>query len=239
MFIFKQKPIHLDCFTYNTMAYHYTEISPAINYIPKWWKKLPSSNKENTTMKSCAGFIDLYNKGLIIPLWSDLSIEVHEDYLNWEFADRKSKIESHTKNQSGDFIDNSNCIHIKIESPWYFRCKENIHWHFSQPIWNDLSGKIYCVPSGVLEFNYQHTTNINILVRDNNDKFIILHNHPMAHIIPISERPLKIHNHLIGLDEYNNMHGQGQVTFGNKYYKLKKIAEEKESKSKCPFGFGK
>jgi hypothetical protein len=237
LFIFKHKPIHLDCFTHNTMAYNYGEIAPAINYVPKWWKSLPVGNKEFKTMKGCAGFIDLYQKGFVVPLWSDLALTVHKDNLDWEFADRNTCITPHANIQAGQLFDDANCIHIKIQSPWQFKCKEDIYWHFSQPIWNDLAGKNYCVPSGVIEFKYQYSVNINVLVRKNIGTFTIPHNHPMAHIIPLSERPLKIHNHLIGFEEFNNIGGTSEVVFNNRYYKLKKIAQEKESK--CPFGFGK
>jgi hypothetical protein len=237
LFIFKQKPIILDCFTSNSAAHDYAEISPAINHIPKWWKQIPSSSINLRTMKSCTGFIELYNKGIVIPLWSDLLLSTTPDDISWKFADGTSVIQPHLKQQAGEFFTLADRLHIKIETPWMFKCKEDIPWHFSQPVWNDLAAKNYCTPSGIIEFKYQHSTNVNMLLPSIKRELMIPHTHPIAHIIPLSERPVKINCHLVSKEEYSRLFSI--PTFVNTYYKTKKIMEEKESKSKCPFGFGK
>jgi hypothetical protein len=244
-FLFKQKPLHLDCFTVNTLAYNFAPIDHASKFIPDWWKQLPKDYPASSgvglfpTMKSCAGIIDLYKNGIIIPLWSDLSILIDKGQCKWQFADETSTIEPHGTKQMSTFIQNTDTFHIKLISPWRFTCKEDIPWHFSQPVWNDYASKDYCTPTGILDFKNQHAANINMLIRlpESPKKEINLaYRHPLAHMIPLSERPIKIHTHLVSLEEFIKIPSTN-VSFRSGFYKTKNFTENKESK--CPFGFKK
>jgi hypothetical protein len=246
-FIFRRKPIHIDCLTSNQTAYEYASIDHASNFIPDWWKKLPKSYDHpsgvgsTATMKSCAGFVDLYSKGLIIPLWSDLIIVIEGTEYKWRFADAKSQIIMHDSQQSGTFLNDIKCFHLKLVAPWEFFCKEDIPWHFSQPVWNDYASRDYCTPSGIVEYKNQHTVAIQTLIRHPifipKKEIIINHRHPMAHIVPLSERPIKIHTHLVSESEIKQV-SDTTFSFRSGYYKAKKINEDKNpNKLKCPFGF--
>lgn len=241
MIIFKRKAIQLDCFTAMPNTYKFTPIELSNNFLPAWWKKLPKTAQnwavmDAPTMKSCAGLVDLYTKGVMLPMWSDLDILLRPDSgYDWKFADGQSIVEPHPMFQTGSFLSDIGYVHMKIFAPWRFTCKEDIDWHFAQPVWNHEAAKDYCVPSGVLNFKYQHHVNINVLLRGTLNNIHIPHGHPMAHIIPLSERPVKVHNHLVSEEELRK-HNFQSTTFKGSYYKQKKVIKEKESK--CPFGFG-
>lgn len=237
-FLFKPKPIHLDCFTTLPHVYEYAPIQHANRFLPDWWKNLPKTHPYRiATMKSCSGLIDLYREGLIIPMWSDLIVEVFTDgSYKYYYADGMSTAVSHAPLEAGVFFTEANVTHLKLKSPWLFSTKSDINWHFAQPIWNQNAAKDYCVPSGVINFKHTNSTEVNILFRKTNVNTIvdINHNTPLAHIIPLSEKPLKIKTHLIDEKEYSMMAGKNQrIMFHGGYLRKKQISQDKESK--CPF----
>jgi len=246
-FLFKRKPIHIDCFTANVSAYKYSPIQPANYFLPEWWKKLPKTffvpdknpPLHQQTMRRCAGFIDIYSKGLMLPLWSDLSIQMTSNGMySWRYADGESSCTIHRPEQLGSLLEEAKVEHMKITSPWIFSCNEDVQWYFTQPIWNHDAASNFCIPSGVLSFKYQGTTNINMLIRKQDTMFTINQGTPMAHMVPLSDRPIKIKNHLLTGEEYFRKDRFSRpLHFENSYYKRIKILKEKESK--CPFGFKK
>ena len=240
-FIFKRKPIHLDCFTASSAVYTYAPIAKANRFVPDWWKALPREEQiqmgDQPNMRTCTGFIDLYGKGLMLPLWSDLMVDFDGANYRFQYADQTSTLGQHNPTQAGTFIDGSETRHLKLQSPWLFFCDEDISWHFSQPVWNHLAAKDYCIPPGVVSYKNMHATEINILFRKQVTKVRLVHGTPLVHIVPISERPLKISNHLVDANEYERRRLLSQaISFKGSHTKRVKIMQGKESK--CPFGFG-
>jgi hypothetical protein len=176
----------------------------------------------------------------MLPTWSDIAFKISDSgNYQYDFAHQLCAITDHPQKQVGTFYDDSNSVHIKIETPWLFKCSTDINWLYSQPVWNQLAGRDFCIPSGVVNYKYQHETNLNILFRRKDQTVNFQHGEPLAHIIPLTERQLKINNHLIGEEEFKKMKYLGAPTmFTNSYFKRKKIQQAKEAKeSKCPFKF--
>jgi hypothetical protein len=246
MFFFKPKPIYIDCFTANVCAHEYAPIQLANYFLPEWWKQLPKTftmvenehlSFPQSTMRRCAGFIDMYSKGLMLPLWSDFSVEVtSEGRAMWRYADGESTCAYHDPQQVGYFFEESNVLHMKMFSPWVFCSKENIQWYFTQPIWNHKITGDFFIPSGVVNYKYQNTTHINMLIKKQDTMFTIAQGTPMAHMVPLSDRPVKIKNHLLSKEEFLHKKELSKaIHFENSYYKKMKILQAKESK--CPFNF--
>jgi hypothetical protein len=192
-------------------------------------------------MRTCAGFLDLYGAGIVIPLWSDLQITVRQDgSYSWIFADRTSSITDHPTVMMGDIKERTRCSHAKILSPWAFSCKEDIKWHYTQPLWNQDMGNDFAIVPGVIDFKYQHTTSTNIFLRvpKIGEKGIFLkRNTPLAHLVPMSDRPLKIYNHMVSEEEYLKLVSANAVgTFVRRYLSDRKIRESQEQ-NKCPFSW--
>lgn len=92
-----KKPIFLDLYTDRPDVYHYSQWQYAAKNKPKWWKRLPKSLTPTidnpwgaTNMKHCAGFNDLYANSFLMPMWSDLLVEIApEDQhgYRYQFAD--------------------------------------------------------------------------------------------------------------------------------------------------------
>jgi hypothetical protein len=254
LFFFKNKKIVLDCYTASNHAYDLFKIEPAKKFVPTWWKSLPATYKDDNclgelpTMKTCPGFNSNFRHGFIMPLWADAHLAIRQvGYEQWiiagQSADASTQIVSHSPNQWGDFIDNSKYMHLKINSPWIFKCNEDIDWMWNQPTWNNKAFDEYSILPGIVDFKYQSSTNINIITKklDNNNQpnlVKISAGQPMVHLIPITDRKVEIRNHFISQAEWQQLSMQNaHISNVNNYTKIKNIRKKLETESKCPFNF--
>lgn len=229
---FKNKtPIVIDLYTADPEIYSTAAPNHASKFLPDWWRKLPASYMEEEdlvdlpTMKGCPGFVEYYKKGFMIPLWSDLRIEMstkEEELCRWQFADSKSKMVTHDQRQRGDFLA-KNITHFKIVSPWRIVCNEDIKWILSIPNWSmNETIDIYGV-TGVTDFFYNYDCNMNFFMQYLDHKRIIDFEKgmPILHCIPLSERPIKMNYHLVDASEiYKKAPIYYRGYFKNRYYKF-------------------
>jgi len=239
VFFFKKKQLHIDFFTSRSEVYDYAPIEQASKFIPRWWKDLPklSKNDTNTNMRYCSGFNDLYKRGVIIPLWSDLNIVVgplgttHGAY---QYSDMTSRADYHSPEQRGDFAPDS--VQIKLINPWAVRCNEDVQWISIGTQFNQKSLNDYSLISGILEFKYQFGMNINLMFARHAEErtSFIEHGTPLMQLIPLDDRRVVHHNHLVSADEMMKIErNKTSITFQAPYYKMMRLAKTKEEK--CPF----
>lgn len=241
-FIFKKKKIVLECFCTKPNALQYFPLAPAAKFLPDWWKKLPKSYEvehENgirfnrPTLKACDGFSSLYKRGFMIPLWSDLIVETDSMGFKWVFADGDTnQIGFHDIQQMS--TEWQNYMQFKITSPWFIRERTGVKFAFIQPSYNQVKEIFdwHAIP-GVVDFKYQHSTNINI-VAPRGRRFEISAGRPLAHLIPLSDDDIELE---IKIVDSNNMEDKMVINpwypwFNGSYKKGKKIIE---SQIKCPF----
>jgi hypothetical protein len=96
-FHIKKKRIVLDCYVDRESVAKLAPLQKTSSTIPSWWKSLPKRSEtdnlnslDGATLKSCLGFTNLYNRGFVIPMWSDLSVRVGQDgpdNFNYHYAD--------------------------------------------------------------------------------------------------------------------------------------------------------
>lgn len=243
MFFFKKTEVVVDAFISERYAhaYDYAPIDYAEKFIPDWWKKLPKSeldfelmNRKNESMKSCAGFIDHTNRGLIIPLWSDLMLRTdYPDLYSFQFSDGVSNCESHATKQRTGFQDER--INVKLISPWLLKSEKGVSFTFLPTFWNNDVKMNFDMSIGTTNFYYQNSTHMNLLV-DQNSKIYLPCGKPMLHILPLTERKVKLKRHLVTDAEWIR-HNKRMISmsFTSAYFKLKKHREKMEGESKCPF----
>jgi len=241
MFLFKKKTITVDAFTPLDQVQEFFEIKRAIEYAPEWWKKLPNSYTENTpqgidiklsTMKRCAGFIDLYTKGFIMPMWVDTVIKTFADgTYTYVTANGSQFISTHDPRQSGELANST--MHLKIGTPWLFKEKTGVNFLFTEPMWNNIATRpsVRTVP-GVVNYKYQHSTHVNLLLPKQNQQIEFNAGEPLTHIIPITEDNVQVVCHLVSEEEYLKINSNRLgIFFQKKYDKLKAIQDKKS----CPF----
>jgi hypothetical protein len=246
MFFFKQKQIVLDAFTSVAPIHDNYGFAKATEHLPDWWKQLPSSydvvdenniTYKNSTMKKCAGFIDYYRNSIILPMWADLILKTHND--NWAArysAKDLPAITSHDRRQHNSHFEDM--IHIKLETMWTMREKTGVNFAVSAPFFSDnmFVDKINIIP-GILNFKYQSSININLLMRPNTE-VMIPNGMPLIHLIPLTESNVIVKNHLVSYEEWNRMQSNNySSSFTSKYKRNVELMKKKENK--CPFGFGR
>ena len=237
MFFFKKKQVHIDFFTARKEVYKYAPIEQANKFLPRWWRDLPipPKNSTNINMRYCTGLNDLYKRGVVVPLWSDLNIGIGAlgtESGSYQYSDNTSAADFHPVQQRGSFAPDS--LHIKLINPWNARCSEDIRWISIGTQYNQQSLSDYALVNGVLEFRYQHSMNINLMFARHaaESSYFIEHGTPLMHLIPLDDRSVVHHNHLVSIDEMIKMKS-ARISFQAKYYKILQLAKNKESK--CPF----
>jgi hypothetical protein len=250
MFWIKPSVINVDCFTFNDTAY--TNFAPDIasKFYPKEFKKLDNSIRlknnpninsklmsEMNTIRLCNGVTDLYTNGFILPSWQDIILESTIDgniFLDERTSNMLNKpaIQIHDRWQFGnDLYPAFN--HVKLLSHWFFKEKTGVQFTWNMCDWDrsDIADKVRIL-SAVLDFKHQTATNVNMFIKKDST---ISYNagDPLVHLIPLSEKRVKIHKHLLSVEEYDRTTiMQGVKMSYNNHRKL-------TAEAKCPFGFGK
>ena len=233
-FLFKKPSIVVDCFVSDKNILDFSPIEKSNKFIPNWWSQTQLTIPNNqghpqTTIRGCAGIIEHYKQGFMMPMWSDLSVIVENKGYRWQFSDYKTTAYTHPSNQWETFADKEKYGHLKITSPYFLKTKKDINWLCIEPFWNNQLNNDYFVTPGTLNFKYQHTTNINMMIPLHDRNFIIKHGHPMLHLIPLSEYNVELKHHLVSEEEMRKLNVP-LISFTNSYFKRKSITDKK-----CPF----
>jgi hypothetical protein len=233
----RKRTVVVDCFTSNTMAYHVSPIARAADHVPRWWRELKATNPNQlspvSNMKYCRGMVDQFKRGFVLPLWSDLHVDVaaHGDpQFLYQFADRISEAEPHGAEQWGDFADPNKIQHLKLISPWSIRCNKKVDFLAIEPTWNMFSSLPGVrVPPGVVNFFWQTTSNINLLLTKNPSPTLyrLPVGTPLLHYVPLTERVVQLKLHLVTDSELKKVKS-APVSFLRSYSNVKKG---------CPMGF--
>lgn len=242
-FFFKRKKIVVDLFTLHASFYEFSKPRLASTWLPNWWKNLknempvPESPVSQSTMKRCVGMTSLYQRGFVLPLWSDLIIEVSPigttDF-RW-FAPEGSMIEfgHHPEVQRSGYLPDTHYHQLKLSSVWGARCKEDIEFLMLQPTWNHPSPEKMIICPGLLNFKFTSSLNVNMFIpRDKEVKTLKLNiGFPLAQFVPLSERDVDIRLRLVDHQELTRLTAIPAV-----YMQLRKTI--KQVRSGCPLQGG-
>ena len=246
MFFFKKRKIVLDLFTCRQQVFDTAKPKNAAQFYPEWWKQLPRSVQMApsdmfpiATMRRCMGMVDHYRHGFIVPLWSDLAVELApQGYTGCkaQFSDCVSTLSTHVQAARGAFLPETHFSHLKLEAPWAAKCSEDVHFTWEQPTWSMWEPDKYVVLPGTVEYKYQYSLNANLMFIKGPEKrrIDIKHGQPIAHITPLSERDLELRYHMVTSEEYGRMM-QGEKISNLDNYRIYRRARESEER-KCPFG---
>lgn len=240
MFFFRSSKIVLDCFTRESRVYEYSKPDKAIKFLPSWWKQIPKGIYVDPlhltpTIRTCVGFADLYKRGIVIPMWSDLAVALGPqgtDLIRWQFADHISEAGPHPEVQTGGQVDYKDTQHLKLFSPWTLRTKEDIYWHWNDVFWDKKSYDYRVLPA-VVSFTHQRATNINIFFKRKSEEYVLDFKlgQPMVHLTPLTEKKIEVRHHLVSPDEYHRiLTERGTLCFTNSYVKQKQHLEKVRGK---------
>lgn len=247
----------LRCYTYLPYVYETAPIDYSRKFVPEWWKKTPKiNNKENATIKNCLGLIDYFKTGIVIPSWFGFRMAIHpkNDPENraYSYSTTNNDFEdiSHGQDQFELFANNEK-VNLKIFTPWYFECDEPINFIWSDPFYHlgNHVKNMNLMPA-VVNYKYQHDTNINFILTKDEDRDVYIDIPaltPLVMLHPLTDKKIKIENHLLSSkEEWSAKNATQFLIFNNspedtsKMYKNKiKLTNQIDSRnSSCPFHKG-
>jgi hypothetical protein len=245
IFFFKQKEIIVDCFTPHDRIYEYYRPMPAAAFIPEEWKLLPktietrvseysNATVPRATLKKCKGFTNLFSSGFILQLWTDILFDTNpQDMIkmspvNFIFFSEHPAFQKWEELYKG-------YKHVKISSPWQLQEKSGVRFTWNRCDWHntDNADKMHII-SAVTDFKYQSGTQINMFIKDKSVVKLTA-GQPMVHLIPMSDKKVKLKYHLISHQEFDQRFSY-TPKFTGQYKETKRVLD---NKNKCPFGFGK
>ena len=248
---FKRSTIHIDCFTSYEVVYNNFRIDTASKFFPDSIKQLPNTvslkananalsklRKNISTIRLCQGLKDLFTSGFILPAWSDIDMECTADgnvIISSTITDivGGSICQQHERFQYGNKF-YPEMVHFKLLVPWYLKEKTGVKFTWNSCDWHRTDRQLdFKLLSGVIDFKYQHQVNINGFMYPETISNIFA-GEPLIHMIPISDKSVKLHHHLISHDEMMLLDTNTIIETSYRNYRKLKTEE-----SKCPFGFGK
>jgi hypothetical protein len=175
----------------------------------------------------------------------DILEQGNPELYRWQSSNQDVNTDNSHKSQQFLGFAGSEGRNIKITSPWALRTKEEIYFTWTQPTWNmrNLLTDLTILPATV-NYKFQHATEINFFIVNGKDnkKINIPPLTPLAILHPLTEKKIKIKNHLVDKDEWLRIFGVDRLIFRRgsidalKFYnKKKKLQESIEKKSSCPF----
>ena len=91
---------------------------------------------------------------------------------------------------------------------------------------------------GILSFDIVTAMNVNIMFPMHDDEFVLPVGLPLGQLVPLSDKRLKINNHLVTEQEYNK---HRMNSFGVSFYGWRRalqLRERNKERGTCPFHSG-
>jgi hypothetical protein len=160
---------------------------PAKNFIPKWFKDIPSQINNAINVKNCPSFPDYFSQGYIIPMWSDVKIKFEDSIATYEMGAKRFSFDAHSNEQmldytktsfngvEGQFVFKANCPWRIITPPGWSVLQLPLFYHFNQE-WSVLPG--------VIDTDIHSEINQQILYHANGKEAIIRCGDPFVLYIP-------------------------------------------------------
>jgi hypothetical protein len=230
---FKKKKIIIDCFVSNEHIANLFPISKTVDFLPAWWKSMPKTVPSNgfpvemSTIKRCPGFKDLFTKSVCIPAWSEYKLFQDPNFGFSHVAPNSTAAgnQHNSAQMEGAF---PNYQHYKLHSPWFLKESSGIYFTMVQASWHTQDPCNYHIPTGCLEFKYQHSTHINFIAQKNETilERTIDAGTPLVYLVPLSDKEIDLNIQVVSDQEISKLKTYHH-SFYNSYEITKKIRKEK------------
>lgn len=253
MFNIFKKPAKLEVHAYTHWhpAHHFTPIVKAHQTLPQWWCDLPVEPRDSRgfhvlkkrNMKTCVGLIDLYKRGIMLEYWNDVVITVTKTGWSqaFQYEPPPGKDISHPAFQWGSGFPGHH--HIKLTSPWIIQEDTATPFLFCPATWSHEQIDGPKIVPGIVNFKYQGQVNVNMFlpIRDQPYDIRIRRGTPLVQLIPLSDKPLELHNHLITPEEHQLLDLKFNPSrcgvYSERRRLLDRIVRRQQEEKKCPFSW--
>ena len=140
----------------------------------------------------------------MFPAWMQLKIKTFDrpDYAEIQTYPEGSPVIPHDPQ---DYAHHKpNMFHGKVMSPWQIRDTSGTKWLWTSPQWHMTNPIEYWTVPAISEFKYQHATITNLMVPFNTELYIEPGD-PWLHLLPLTEKKIKLKTHLVSTEELNKM----------------------------------
>jgi hypothetical protein len=137
---------------------------PAKHFIPKWFKDIPVTS--SMSVKKCPSFPDFFSQGYILPMWSDVELNLDGDIWFWNTPSQKNVWDFHSNDQllnhtktsfngtEGQFVFKAICPWRIITPPGWSVLQLPLFYHFN---------KEWSVLPGIIDTDIYHEINQQVL----------------------------------------------------------------------------
>lgn len=223
----RQKPIVLRCYTALSAAASLFPVGESRKYPLKW---MPQAAPNAPSIRGCPGIRDYAGAGFVLPLWTDVRITAATNILECklEVADRDvNRFKFIMPGTTGGLFAGASLAHLKIVPPWFFRCSEEIKFYFSGAFYH-LNTPDMLVCPGHVDYVHQLTPTMQTFIRVYGGPTVLelQAGTPLAHIIPLTERPVQLEVHHVSADTFTALgeeEKQMNAFFSFGYYRRRAI----------------
>lgn len=229
----KNKEVNLTAYTYNES--YIKSCPPVYKPIekPSWLQKLKTFTVDwdersqmavkNATAAVCPAIRSFLSDPITLTMWADVDIKIFPDG-KWTYYTRPEwnvTLGEHHKTQFGEAYNNR--VSIKLTSPWYFKSNDPAKFmfmesHYSTSFFRDQG---IILPPGVIEYKYQHATNVHMLFPIKPEEYVIRikHGTPLISMFPMFERKLNFKTELIPYNKFADFNTHMPQMFIGRYFK--------------------
>jgi len=172
---------------------------PAINYMPDWYKNLPTDIKrDNTfiskvipnmkTVKLCPSFAEVFREGYVMLAPCDYYFRLEKNgYWNWQTPDTEIKCDVHEDEQFIQHINNKVAKKVfKLINPWYGITPKG--WSIRQvPLFYDFN-EDWQIAYGILNTDVEHELNQQLIYTSKSNEIFIKRGTPLNYIVPFNRK---------------------------------------------------
>ena len=189
-FLNKQNYIVLKCYAANS---YYSKYAPIL-LESKRNCPIPTKVDDSHMRKSfrtCFGRVDGLKKSATVPMTCTLNVEVKDDlHAHCTISEDNDKFFKVRFDHMRDpYYSIKDGMLSKIELPWLLEEDSGVSFVFARHIMNTTH---MMMPSGVLNFKYQHALNIFNIIRKVPHKYTVDFRTPVISLFPMSEKPLHV-----------------------------------------------
>jgi hypothetical protein len=247
-FFHRSSVLNIDCFTSNQSAIKTTPIVPSYKARPEWMDDVPKTKHQYSydnngnifndtfrSVRSCIGFLDLYKRGFILEAWADLCVDAKDGRFTYHWTNGPAPACPPGSMYNPGFI---NYDMIKFSSPWLIQTKERIPFITFGTEWSLEHIDARLIP-GSITFADVSYTNVFMAFKKTlpgeHYRITIPMGQPLMQFVPLTERKIKVHNHLISDAEMN----QKSLAPSTSMYGWRKtfslLRRNEKRQGKCPF----
>jgi hypothetical protein len=168
--------------------------------LPEWWQRLPpyveSSGEEGhsesaaplsmMTAKHCFAFQELFKRGVGVRLWADVNISTTVGKVTASSSQAMTAGMIHPTSQHAGAIGHTG-QHFKIYSPWSYVCDTPMRFFWMHPFYHQSDHFRFQTMPGIVEYQYQHKTNLNLVVSRAAPPLSLTAGEMVAYLLPLTD----------------------------------------------------